>query len=335
MTSPMTVVDAFDRQATLAPDAIAVIMERDRLTYAELSRRAGRLAHELRELGVVPETVVPVLMNRSADLVVAILAVLKAGGAYLPIHTGYPLARMRAVAAGTESPVVVDAAYRDHELVASTWEIWGPLLAGGRIVVAPPEVPAAAALHGLITRHGVNRLSLTAGLFRVVAEDWVEALAGLSEVTTGGDVISPAAVARILDNCAGITVRTTYGPTEITLCATEQPWRAGDEFAGSVPPGRPMRGRRLFVLDESLRPVPAGAVGELWVAGTGLARGYVARPGMTAARFVACPFGPAGARMYRTGDMVRWDGATDLVFLGRADDQVKVRGFRVEPGEVE
>jgi pristinamycin I synthase-3/4 len=402
----MTLVELFDRQATSTPEAIAVVAQETTLTYAELRGRAERLARVLRGRGVTAETVVPLLMDRSADLIVATLAVLKAGGAYLPIHTGYPPARMRAALATTDSPVVlVDAKHRavaatgmlvtGHEVVdtelppvfpdqlayvmftsgstgepkgiaitqqgvvdlatdpcwdmrpddrvlfhsphafdASTWEIWGPLLAGGRVVVAPQETSAAAALRGLITEHGINRLSLTAGLFRVIAEDWVEALVDVSEVTTGGDVISPAAVARVLDHCPDITVRTTYGPTEVTLCVTEQAWRAGDELGTAVPLGHPLRGTELFVLNEFLQPVPVGATGELWLAGAGVARGYVGQPGLTAARFVACPFGQPGERMYRTGDVVRRDN-TGLVFLGRGDNQVKIRGFRVELGEVE
>ncbi len=408
-----TLVGAFDRQADRTPDAVAVVAAGVRMTYRALRDRADDLARVLTGLGVGAETVVPLRMARSADLVVAILAVLKAGGAYLPVHTGYPPARTRAVLATTDSPVllvdqaftgsappdprcrvldvtragpppavalppvhpdqvayvmftsgstgepkgiaithraVVDLAtdpcwamrptdrvllHSPHAFDASTWEIWGPLLAGGRVVVAPPDTSAAVDLHRLITTHGVNRLSLTAGLFRVIAEDWTEVLAGLSEVTTGGDVISPAAVTRVVAHCPDITVRTTYGPTETTLCVTEQAWRHGDRPGTTVPLGNPMRGTRLYVLDDRLREAGTGVAGELWVAGTGLARGYQGRPGLTASRFVACPFGPPGARMYRTGDLVRRDSAGDLEFLGRGDDQLKVRGFRVEPGEIE
>jgi nonribosomal peptide synthetase DhbF len=419
---PGTLTEGFDEQVAKTPEATAVTDGQQSLTYRELGDRAGRLAAVLRGAGVTCETAVPMLMERSVDLVVALLAVLKAGGAYVPVHTAYPLSRMRAVAADTGSAVfLVDEEFRGHELVteltaagrriltvsanppeadpppknagsprirpenlayvmytsgstgapkgiqithqavldlatdpcwelaphdrvllhsphafdASTWELWGPLLAGGRVVVAPPGAMDATALGRLIRQHGITKLSLTAGLFRVVAEELVDTLSELTEVTTGGDVIPAHAVTRVMERCPGTTVRTTYGPTEMTLCVTQQPWRAGDRVGTNIPLGRPMRNTRVHVLDEYLRPVPVGVPGELYLTGAGVARGYLHRPGLTAVRFVACPFGPAGSRMYRTGDLVRWDGSGQLIFIGRTDDQVKIRGFRIEIGEIE
>ncbi|WP_261720613.1 non-ribosomal peptide synthetase [Streptomyces sp. FZ201] len=415
-----SLVEAFTAQATRTPHEVAVEANGARLTYRDLDSESGALAAELAEAGVGPETVVPVLMERSAELVVSLLAVLKAGGAYMPVHTAYPLARMREVVARATGPVLlVDAAHRTHTLVtdrdpdgpvpvevvlgtrdpggwrpvptapeaaayvmftsgstgepkgitvthqgvvdlaldpswqvgprdrvlfhsphafdASTYEIWAPLLNGGRVVVAPPGELDAHALRELIERHGITHLSLTAGLFRVVAEDLAEGLARLKEVTTGGDVISPQAVARVLENCPDTVVRTTYGPTEMTLCVTGHPYthaQRGD-IGTTVPLGEALAHTRMYVLDERLLPVPVGVPGELYLAGAGLARGYADRPGLTAGRFVADPHGAPGTRMYRTGDVVRWDREGRLVFLGRADDQVKIRGFRIEPGEVE
>ncbi|WFE98047.1 non-ribosomal peptide synthetase [Micromonospora sp. WMMD987] len=414
---PCSVVAAFDEQAARTPDAPALTEGGVTLSYAELRDRAERLARTLRANGVGDETPVPVLMQRSVDLVVAFLAVLKAGGAYLPIHTAYPVQRMRAVAADTASPVLlVDDSFQAHELAnderaagrvvltgtprdadaavplppvhpqqlcyvmytsgstgepkgiqithqgvvdlvrdpswalhagdrillhsphafdASTWELWGPLLHGGTVVVAPPDAVAAAVLQRLVRTHGITRLSLTAGLFRVVADELVDVFRELDEVTTGGDVISARAVARTVEHCPDTVVRTTYGPTEMTLCVTQYPWRHGEDVPATVPLGRPMAYTGVHLLDRRLQPVPAGVPGEIYLAGSGTARGYLRQPGTTAARFVADPFGPPGGRLYRTGDLARWNTDGSLLFLGRTDDQVKVRGYRIELGEIE
>ncbi len=163
-------------------------------------------------------------------------------------------------------------------------------------------------------------------------------LAGPRVVLTGGELASADAMRQVLQSCPRTVLGHVYGPTEATTFATHFPMRHPDEVKELPPIGRALDNMRVFVLDGWLSPVPAGVAGELYVAGAGVARGYVGRPGLTAERFVACPFdgvrGP-GRRMYRTGDLVRWTGAGELVFCGRADDQVKVRGFRVEPGEIE
>ncbi|WTC60260.1 amino acid adenylation domain-containing protein [Streptomyces cellulosae] len=418
-----TLVSAFARQVALRPDAVAVVAADTTLTYRQLDAHAERLADTLADAGVGPGSVVPILMERSADVVVAFLGVLKAGGAYLPLHTAHPTAHLSlTLANGTPEVLLVDRARAGHDLVAeqaragrrvilvepgpagapaqagppqgrpavrptdlayvmhtsgstgvpkgieithegvvalaldpcwevthadrvlfqaphafdgSTYEIWAPLLAGGRVVVARPGGLNAARLQELVEQHGITRLSLTAGLFRVIAEDAPETFRGLAEVTTGGDVISPAAVSRVLEECPGIVVRTTYGPTEMTLCVTQQPWRAGDRLGSTVPLGRPLDNTRLYVVDEWQQPVPPGVTGELCVAGAGMARGYRGRADLTAERFVPDPFGKPRERMYRTGDLVRWSREGELVFLGRADHQVKIRGYRIEIGEVE
>ncbi|MDW6064857.1 AMP-binding protein [Streptomyces sp. FXJ1.4098] len=169
----------------------------------------------------------------------------------------------------------------------------------------------------------------------MIAEEDPGCFGQVREVLTGGDVVSPTAVQRVLQACPHVRVRSLYGPTEITLCATQHLMTPATPPGTSVPIGRPMDNTRTYVLDNALRPVPAGVAGELYIAGTGLAHGYVNQPATTAERFVPDPFGPPGTRMYRTGDLARWNTNGTLEHLGRTDTQVKVRGFRIEPGEIE
>jgi pristinamycin I synthase-3/4 len=222
-----------------------------------------------------------------------------------------------------------------HSFDASTYELWVPLLAGGQVVVAPEGQFDAGLLRSLIGRYGLTHVHLTAGLFRVIAEEDPAAFTGLCEVVTGGDVVPATAVRQILHALPGMVVRHLYGPTEVTLCATQIAFSDPGQVGRVLPIGSPLDNTRVYVLDAGLQVVPPGVAGELYVAGAGLARGYVGRVGWTAERFVACPFGGAGERMYRTGDVVRWTAGGVLEFVGRADEQVKIRGFRVEPGEVE
>ncbi|HEY0470831.1 MAG TPA: amino acid adenylation domain-containing protein, partial [Kribbella sp.] len=414
---PGTVASLFSEQLRRTPAAVAVVDGDTELTYGELEVRANRLAHRLVCLGVRPDERVGVLAERSAELVVAVLAVVKAGGAYLPVDLRAPVERMRLLlaqadvsvlltdrtwaptAAGvhdgpvlvvdddaslldepaTDPQVAVDpdqlayaeftsgstgtpkgVAVRQRDVVglafdrrfdggahrrvllhsplafdASTYELWVPLLRGGAVVVAPRVELDPAVLRELVARHGVTALWLTAGLFRLVAQDAPGCLAGVREVWTGGDVVPAQAVRRVLDACPGLAVVDGYGPTETTTFATSFRMPAVDAVPEVVPIGRPLDNMQAYVLDQALQPVPVGVAGELYVAGAGLARGYLNRPGLTAGRFVANPFGSAGARMYRTGDLVRYGANGVLEFVGRSDDQVKIRGFRVEPGEVE
>ncbi|MFD0411969.1 amino acid adenylation domain-containing protein, partial [Kitasatospora sp. NPDC127116] len=243
-----------------------------------------------------------------------------------------------------------------HAFDASTYELWVPLVHGGSVSVAPEVRLDSATLHRLIVDTRATHVHVTAGLFRVISEESPEIFADVTEVLTGGDVVPPTAVARLLDALPHLTVRHLYGPTETTLCATQHPMAARAELGHTLPIGSPMDDTRVYVLDAALRPVPVGVPGELYIAGTGLARGYLNRPGLTAERFVACPFGGAGdgplapspaagrcpqpgggqgGRMYRTGDLARWREDGTLDYLGRTDDQVKIRGFRIELAEIE
>ncbi|MFH8930913.1 amino acid adenylation domain-containing protein [Streptomyces pristinaespiralis] len=408
-------------QAARTPHAVAVTEAGGTLiTYSELDARANRLARHLIRRGVTAETRVAVLAERSAQLVVTTLAILKAGGVYVPLHTGYPVDRMRHVLADTEAallltdthhaataarldtpaltvdedttageqdttapdvtvrpdqlayimftsgstgtPKGIGITHRDAIALAadrcwdldtgsrvlmhspyafdiSTFELFAPLLAGGRIVVAPRGDIDAAVLQRTLAAHGVTSLLLTAGLLGVIADEAPEVFTGVKDVWTGGDVVSPTAVRRILEACPGTVVKTLYGPTETTLGCTWLPFTDPRRIPPAVPIGRPLDNTRAYVLDERLRPVPPGVTGELYIAGAGLARGYWDQSARTAERFTADPhahlFGDTGGRMYRTGDLARRDADGVLHFCGRADQQVKIRGFRIEPGEIE
>jgi amino acid adenylation domain-containing protein len=222
-----------------------------------------------------------------------------------------------------------------HAFAASAYELWVPLLRGGHLVQAPPGVLDIGTLRRLVRDEELTAVYLAAGLFRVVAEEAPDCLATVGEVLTGGDVISPSAVRRVLAACPGITVRATYGASEVTLFATAVTLAAPFQPSSTVPVGRPMEQVEVHVLDERLQPLGPGQVGDVYIAGGRLARGYFGRPGPTCERFVAHPFGAPGTRMYRTGDLARWTADGLIDFVGRANDQVKIRGFRIELAEVE
>ncbi|MER6505147.1 non-ribosomal peptide synthetase, partial [Streptomyces sp. NPDC001455] len=219
-----------------------------------------------------------------------------------------------------------------HSFDAATYEVWVPLLNGGTVVVAEAELSAPVVREAVAS--GVTGLWVTAALFGVLVEEDPGCFAGLREVWTGGDAVPAAAVRRLLDTCPGLVLVNGYGPTESTTFAVCGPIASEDAAGGSVPLGRVMDNTRAYVLDAALRPVGMGVAGELYLGGSGLARGYDGRSDLTSERFVADPFGDGG-RLYRTGDVVRWRADGRLDFLGRGDGQVKIRGFRIEVAEVE
>jgi amino acid adenylation domain-containing protein len=233
---------------------------------------------------------------------------------------------------GAHERIVMLAPYA---FAVSTYELWVPLLHGGHLVLAPPGHLDVGTLRELIADHEISAVHVTAGLFRVVADEAPECFAGVREVLTGGDVISAKAVRLVLEACPDTVVRATYGSSELSLFVLSSPMRAPYSIGPVVPLGRGLDNIRLYVLDEQLRPLPPGEVGDLYVAGGRLARGYYRRPGVTAERFAADPFGGGGQRMFRTGDQVRVRQDGLIEFVGRAGDQVKIRGYRVELAEIE
>jgi amino acid adenylation domain-containing protein len=217
---------------------------------------------------------------------------------------------------------------------ASTLEIWGALLTGGTVVVAPPGPLGLPEIASLLRSSGVTVAWLTAGLFHQLAETDVGALAGVRRLLAGGDVLNPDVVRTVLAARQGRPLVNGYGPTENTTFTACHVMTGTGPVEPMVPIGRPVQHTTVHILDERGRPVPVGVPGELYAGGDGVARGYAGNAAATARAFVPDPSGP-GARRYRTGDLARWRADGTIEFLGRRDDQIKIRGFRVEPGEVE
>jgi amino acid adenylation domain-containing protein len=219
---------------------------------------------------------------------------------------------------------------------ASTLEIWGPLLNGGRLAIPPAGTLSLEEIGQALSRFGVTTLWLTSGLFRLMVDQNLEGLRPVRQLLAGGDVLPLPQVSRLLDRLPECRLINGYGPTENTTFTTCHPIVRRDLGRGTLPVGRPIGGTRVRILDAGLAPVAVGSPGELFAGGLGLARGYFGRPDLTAERFVPDPDPRrAGERLYRTGDLARWLPDGSVEFLGRIDTQVKIRGFRIEPGEVE
>ncbi|MEV6823790.1 amino acid adenylation domain-containing protein [Amycolatopsis sp. NPDC051102] len=405
----VTVPELFEARVRETPDAVAVVSGVTSLSYAEVNARANCLARLLVGHGAGPERFVAIRLPRSVDMIVAVLAVLKSGAAYLPVDPGLPAQRVELMLAdvapvyvitegtfaataekaandlldgdrlspllpwhpayviytsgttGTPKGVVVphrnvvallrstedfygfgpdDVWAMVHSLAFdfSVWEIWGPLLHGGRLVVVPQDVARSPAdLLDLLAAEQVTVLNQTPSAFSELIHTEARELP-LRLIIFGGEALSFERVqewyARHPESAARLV--NMYGITETTVHVTMLPLDSGlvgDASRSLV--GPPIPGLTVYVLDANLQLVPPGVVGELYVAGPQVARGYLNRPGLTAERFVACPFGAPGERMYRSGDLARRRPDGSLEYLGRADDQVKIRGFRIELGEVE
>ena len=409
MTTSVSIPVLFTAQVARTPEAVALTFGERSWTYYELEEAANRLAHLLAAHGAGPGECVALLLSRSAEAIVAILAVLKTGAAYVPIDTALPAARMHFMledaapiaaitAAGLAdrldgcellvidvedpriaaypctdlpAPAPEDIAYViytsgttglpkgvaiNHDNVAqlmeslhahlpatgvwsqchslafdvSVWETFGALLHGGRLVVVPESVVRSPEeLHALLVTEQVSVLCQTPSAAGALSPE------GLDSATLV--VAGEACAAELVDRWTPEHVMVNaYGPTETTvICLDQRAAEARNTRKDVVPIGSPVAGAALFVLDRGLRAVPAGVVGELYVAGSGVGCGYVRRAALTASRFVACPFGGPGTRMYRTGDLVWWGADGQLRYVGRADDQVKIRGYRIELGDVQ
>ncbi|HEX2094621.1 MAG TPA: amino acid adenylation domain-containing protein, partial [Longimicrobiaceae bacterium] len=400
--------DLFARQAARTPDATALVFRGETLSYAELDRRVNRLANGLRARGVGPETRVGVCLERTPELVVALLAVLKAGGAYVPLDPAHPAERLGYVVEdagvrlvlttsalagrlprGAVVPVLLDVAAEraaaqadgapesgatpenlshviftsgstgrpkgvmirhssvvvllhwlrenvsDEERSAvlfstsvgfdvSVAEVLGTLAWGGKLVLVENALELAS----------VEEAVVYASMVPTAAAELLRAGGIPRSVRTlnlGGEAL-PGDLAQALYASGVERVGNLYGPTEDTTYST---YSLVERGGSRVTVGQPVANTRAYVLDGRLEPVPVGVVGELYLAGDGLARGYASRPDLTAGRFLPNPFGPAGSRMYRVMDRVRWRADGELEYFGRTDFQVKVRGFRIELGEIE
>ncbi|MDQ2106659.1 amino acid adenylation domain-containing protein, partial [Azospirillum isscasi] len=422
----------FAERARANPAAVALIDGDARITYATLDRRSAALAARLRALGVGNEVPVGVCLERSADLAVAFLGVLRAGGAILPLDPGYPPERLAFMLADSGAPVLIargtppwlppggpmlleggglstapvpdgvpdnvpggvpggvprvedetgpdGLAYLIYTsgstgrpkgvmglhrgavnrirwmedafpfapgevacqkttitFVDFVWEFFGPLLAGVPSVIVPPgDAGDPLRLADTLGKAGVTRLVLVPSLLRAlldVVPDPAAALAGLRLCVTSGEAISADLAARFAARLPNCRLLNLYGSSEVSADAT---WHLVEPGApGPVPIGRPIPGNFVLLLDRGGNPVPPGAAGEIAIGGVGLARGYAGQPELTAERFIADPTGLAGGRLFRTGDLGRWRADGTLDCLGRLDRQVKIRGVRVEPGEVQ
>jgi amino acid adenylation domain-containing protein len=414
-----TLLALYAEQVRAAPDAVALEFGERRTTYGELDADTDRLARRLRALGVAPDGAVAVAMERSPESIAALLGIVKAGAAYVPLDVSHPAERLSgmlrdcgasalvvpgdvpaslagwtgpvlslrgdadAIAAESAGPLGIDVhpenvAYvvftsgstgrpkgiavphravvrlvrgttyhafprgeRMGQVVNAsfdvlTFEVWGALVNGGTLVGIGRETAMdPAALAQSLASLRIDSAFVTSAVFHQAARDLPDGFRTVRTLMVGGEAVDPAAARAVLRAGGPGRLLNGYGPAENTTYSTWHLIADVAEGDRTVPIGIPVSNSTAYVLDEGMRPLPVGAVGELYVGGDGLARGYAGQAGMTAERFLPDPFGAAGTRLYRTGDRARWTEAGILEFLGRADFQVKIRGYRIEPGEIE
>ena len=409
----------FEAQAEKTPDAIAVVFNDQQLSYRDLNDRSNQLAHYLQQHGVQIGDLVGICVERSVEMVVGLLAILKAGAAYVPLDPAYPQHRLDYMIDDANLTLLLTQQSLHHQLStlsipmeclesllptlptndisplsvpstadhrayltytsgstgqpkgvgirhlsvvrlvkntnyltfspedrflqlapisfdAATFEIWGSLLNGAQLVIMPPIPPSLPDISRIIQQHQITTLWLTAGLFHLMVEEQLEGLKPLKYLLAGGDVLSIPAVQTVLNQLEGCQLINGYGPTENTTFTCCFPIDSASELYPSVPIGKPISNTQVYILDRYLNPVPIGVPGELHIGGDGLAIGYHNRPDLTQEKFIAHPFSDKpDARLYKTGDLVRYRPDGNIEFLGRIDHQVKIRGFRIETGEIE
>lgn len=409
----------FEQQAAQTPNAVALIAGEHRLTYAELNDKANQLARYLLQTGLRTGSRVALCADRSPEVIVSLLAILKTGSVYVPIDPSYPAERLTyllkdsaaelllsrstiaeklpavdtklilldrewpAIAiesttnlshsgsaediayvmytsgsTGTPKGVLVPhraisrlvknnhfASFSADEVFlqlaplsfdAATFEIWGALLNGGQLVMAMGERITPEDIGRHISTYGVTTLWLTAALFHLIATEHLEILRPLRQLLAGGDVLSFTHVRRVCEQLPHLKLINGYGPTENTTFTTCHHITLESIASGTVPIGRPIANTRIYILDQKMKPVPAGVAGELYAAGDGLATGYLNAPELTQAKFIEHTFSNGvKERLYRTGDLARYRADGTVEFLGRIDTQVKIRGYRIELGEIE
>ncbi|HEV8377201.1 MAG TPA: amino acid adenylation domain-containing protein, partial [Candidatus Polarisedimenticolia bacterium] len=415
-----TIHELFEEQAARRPDEVAIVFEKRSLSYRTVDRKAGALARRLRSLGIGREATVALCLERSPEVIVGMLGILKAGGVYVPLDPAYPRERLEFMLKDSRARVILtqrhlEAKLPGHEVPRlclddpqvfasedgggdcvpdgganpdhlafvvytsgstgmpkgiqvthrgvirlvknsnsirygrddvvlqavslsfdpSAMEIWGCLTNGGRLIMLSSRNPSLEEIGETLRESGTTTAILVTGLFPLMVGERLDDLKGLRRLIVGGDVMPPAAARRVLEAVPGLRLVNAYGPTEGTVVACAHTMTDPAQVERTVSIGRPVACSQVYVLDRHLRPQPANVPGELFIGGDGVARGYHDRPDLTAERFVPNPLGGRGTRLYRTGDRARWRSDGRLDFLGRLDDQVKVRGFRIEPGEVE
>ncbi|MEU5850686.1 amino acid adenylation domain-containing protein [Saccharopolyspora shandongensis] len=400
----------FERHAERTPDAIAVVHRERTLSYRELDLLANGLAARLHKAGIVRGDVVGVCCARSPELIIALLAVLKCGAAYLPFDASWPDSRLQSILGQSRCAVVVtdqpseldarlpvqqvvpadgtaggaapavrtdpdDIAYINftsgstgtpkgvpirHRSIsrlvyatsyarlnenarllqlapisfdAATFEIWGALLRGGTCVLYPSNFPRFSELKKVLETQRITVVFLTTALFNTIVDEAPSTLASVDTILTGGEAHSLRHMAAALRYYGGDRIVSVYGPTETTTFATYYPVRALATDGAPLPIGTPIQNTRLYLVDGE-RLCAAGETGEVCLAGPGLSPGYLANPEATRERFVEYDIGGHRERLYRTGDQGRFQADGSVVFLGRLDDQVKINGHRIEPGEI-